>query len=61
MSVKDVRGHQHFIKTCMQCEAVIMQCRCPSLEKEKIFGICQNCISDAQEHGKHNAKVTKDG
>jgi hypothetical protein len=33
----------HFIETCKYCDTVISQCRCPSPNKEKRVGVCNNC------------------
>lgn len=33
----------HFIETCKYCGTVISQCRCPSPNKEKRVGVCNNC------------------
>lgn len=33
----------HFIEVCKICETVISQCRCPSPNKEKRYGLCCNC------------------
>lgn len=35
----------HFIKVCKLCEAVISQCRCPSEDKVKEYGICEKCAN----------------
>lgn len=33
----------HFIEICKVCECVISQCRCPSPDKEKRYGVCNAC------------------
>ena len=33
----------HFIMYCKYCEKVISQCRCPSKDKEKKYGVCTKC------------------
>jgi hypothetical protein len=33
----------HYIKICELCENVISQCRCISNDKEKLYGICDEC------------------
>ena len=37
----------HFIKKCLQCKAVITQCRCPSKNKEERWDICSDCAAKA--------------
>ena len=33
----------HFIEICKNCGIIINQCRCPSLNKEKRYGLCEPC------------------
>jgi hypothetical protein len=33
----------HYIELCKSCGAVISQCRCPSLDKAKRYGVCSQC------------------
>ena len=33
----------HFIEYCKECGNVISQCRCPGPDKEKRYGVCENC------------------
>lgn len=33
----------HFKKICRVCGTIIAQCRCPSLDKAVIKGICEKC------------------
>lgn len=35
--------HTHFIEECVECGAVIAQCRCMSKDKRTDYGICQKC------------------
>jgi len=45
----------HFIKKCRLCSVVISQCRCPSLDKQLLFGICQECDDRWKDFGKRPA------
>lgn len=33
----------HFIIICSECDKVISQCRCPSLNKTKTYEVCKEC------------------
>jgi len=34
---------QHFIEVCKFCKDIISQCRCPSEDKVRTFGVCRKC------------------
>ena len=47
----------HFIKYCESCGVVIGQCRCPSKDKEILWGLCEDCKQIITESGdKKNGK-----
>lgn len=33
----------HFILKCSECGKILMQCRCPSLDKPVIYKVCDDC------------------
>jgi hypothetical protein len=37
----------HFITKCKECDTVINQCRCPSLNKVTKYDTCTNCKAAA--------------
>ena len=34
---------QHFIEKCQYCNAIVVQCRCPAIDKTVRWGICYSC------------------
>lgn len=47
---------QHFIEICSECTKVIMQCRCPSINKETRYSICKECQKIKDEKSKNESK-----
>lgn len=35
---------EHYIVKCEKCGAVIAQCRCPALDKQIKYSICDACL-----------------
>jgi len=33
----------HYKKVCERCGTIISQCRCPSKDKQIVFGVCDKC------------------
>lgn len=33
----------HFIEKCHDCKAIISQCKCPSVDKEVRWSVCEKC------------------
>ena len=50
---------RHFIKKCRLCAVVISQCRCPSLDKQSLFGICQKCDDRLKDFDKRPSSPDK--
>jgi len=43
MKIKGIEISGHYIMLCKYCDAVISQCKCFDLNKQKIYAICDEC------------------
>lgn len=44
---------EHIMTLCKMCDIIIDNCRCPSLNKKKVYKVCDACKQKAFEEQEH--------